>query len=186
LIPVVLVGAVASGCGAKAKAISEPVSPALAVPAPPPRVQTPVEDVPLASSPVLTDGGPIAADTAPSPIKPTPPRQTATRGSESRPQERSPVASAPVVPPEPTPQLRTVPAAEQAAEVRRIENHLRTAITNLDKVRVEALAPGNREQYDAARQFIESAQKAMAEQRLSYALAQAEKASKIALDLVSR
>jgi hypothetical protein len=182
LLPWMLVGAVAAGCGAKAKTITEPVSPALAMPAPPPRVQTPVEDVPLASSPVLTDG-PIA-DIAPAAIaKPVPPRQTAAR-SEAKP-ERIPAAAPPVAQ-DPAPQISTLSAAEQTAELKRIDDHLRTANTNLDRVKVESLSQGNREQYESARQFIDSAVKAKAEQRWSYALTQAEKASKIALELAPR
>jgi hypothetical protein len=180
-----LAGALAIGCGAKAKTVTPPDPVPLAMPAPPPRVQTLAEEELLASSSPSLPEGPIAGIALPSITKPAPPRNRQPAQNTDPKPERSNTGAVSPTPQEPTPQLRTLSAAEQA-DLLRVEQHLKTAQTNLDKVEERSLSAGNREQYENARQFIESARKALAEQRISYALAQAEKAMKIALELAPR
>lgn len=177
----VLTAAVAAGCGAKAKSANAPAIPPLAVPEPPPRVLPPLHETAVVA-PVLPEG-PITAS-AGTPEVPVPAGRTPA--TQTRRETAAPVAADATAqtPLEPSRDLRPGRAAEEAAEVAKIERLLETAKSHLASIlEPSRLSEGNREQYEDARQYIEIAQKAMKERRLSYALANAEKAMTIAVQL---
>ena len=73
--------------------------------------------------------------------------------------------------------------ADREAE-QRITEMLRTALRDLSRVDYRGLTRGGREQYDQAKGFTEEADKALKERNFIYAQTVADKAAKIASELV--
>lgn len=169
----------ATGC-AKARAETVPDGPPLATPQPPSRVFAPIEEEPLVSSP-----SPVAETTpAPAPRVPatTP---TVRRPSAPEPEKPAPApAAAPSVDPPRVLSAVSTPADPEAE--RRINEILRVAKGDLNRVDYRGLTRGGRESYDQAKGFIEEAEKALKERNFVYAQTTADKAGKLATELLGR
>jgi hypothetical protein len=76
----------------------------------------------------------------------------------------------------------STPADREAEQ--RITEMLRTALRDLSRVDYRGLTRGGREQYDQAKGFTEEADKALKERNFIYAQTVADKAAKIASELV--
>lgn len=171
-----LSAALAGGC-AKARAETVPDGPPLATPQPPSRVFAPIEEEPLVSSPVA-DTTPATAPRVPPPAPPvrkTPP-----------PEPEKPTAAAPQPSAEVPRVLSAVSAPADPEAERRINEMLRTALRDLSRVDYRGLTRGGREQYDQAKGFTEEADKALKERNFIYAQTVADKAAKIAQELLGR
>jgi hypothetical protein len=172
-----LSAAVAGGC-AKARAETVPDGPPLATPQPPSRVFAPIEEEPLVSSPVAE----APAATAPRVPPTTPPARRAPQPEPEKP--------APTPAPGPSPEaprvLSAVSAPPDPEAERRITEMLRNAKGDLSRVDYRGLTRGGREQYDSAKGFTEEAEKALKERNFIYAQTAADKAAKLAAELLGR
>jgi len=172
-----LSAALAGGC-AKARAETVPDGPPLATPQPPSRVFAPIEEEPLVSSPVAE------APVAPAPRVPanTPP---ARRTPPPEPEKPTP-APAPAASVEAPRVLSAVSAPLDPEAEKRINELLRNAKGDLSRVDYRGLTRGGREQYDSAKGFTEEAEKALKERNFIYAQTAADKAAKLAAELLGR
>jgi hypothetical protein len=177
----ILAGA-ASGC-AKARAATVPDGPPLAMPLPPPRVFAPVdEEVPLVASPVVPET-PTAEAPQLSP-EPRPPRRAATTPPE---REKSDPAPRPPQPaPEPPRELRAASAPADAEADKKIRALLQTASRNLDQVDYQKLSVAGKEQYENAKSFGDQAGEALTQRNYVFAETLADKAAKLASELLGR
>jgi hypothetical protein len=176
-----LLGA-SAGCANKAGAATVPDGPPLAMPAPPPRVITPVEIVAEAPPPVTPDPAPAA-----------PPRPPAARPPAARqePPAPTPPASQPVVttttPPAPEPrEVRAVPSAAAAAEERKVRDVMTRATRDLNRVDYQKLSVEGKSQYDQSKRFSEQAEQAIKDRNYVYAMTLADKAATLAAELAGR
>jgi hypothetical protein len=172
-----LSAALAGGC-AKARAETVPDGPPLATPQPPSRVFAPIEEEPLVSSPVAE------APVAPAPRVP-PTTQPARRTPPPEPEKPTP-APAPVASVEAPRVLSAVSAPLDPEAEKRINELLRNAKGDLSRVDYRGLTRGGREQYDSAKGFTEEAEKALKERNFIYAQTAADKAAKLAAELLGR
>ena len=174
--------ALASGC-AKARAQTVPDSPPLAMPQPPSRVFAPIEDEPLVSSPVAPEA---PATPAPGVNTARPPARRATTPPPPEKSEAAPppVAAAPA--PEPPRELRAASLPADPEAERRIGDLLNRAARDLNRVDYRNLTRGGKESYDQSKGFSEEADKALKERNFVYALTAAEKAAKLASELLGR
>jgi hypothetical protein len=177
----VLTGA---SCG-KAQARTVPDGPPLDMPAPPPRVIAPVDE-PVESTP--------AELAEPAPAPPTtnrrPARRPATEPAQKvetpppAPAENAPTA-APVDarPPEPPPPptLRAPGSAEKP-----IRDRLSVAQSSLSQVDYAKLSSDGRSQYEQSKRFIQQAEQALTDQNFVFAQTLADKAAKLAAELLGR
>ena len=171
-----LSAALAGGC-AKARAETVPDGPPLATPQPPSRVFAPIEEEPLVSSPV--------AETTPAPAPRVPPPAPPVRRTPP-PEPEKPVAAAPQPSVEAPRVLSAASAPTDPEAERRITEMLRVAKGDLSRVDYRGLTRGGREQYDQAKGFTEEAEKALKERNFIYAQTAADKAAKIAAELLGR
>jgi hypothetical protein len=185
---VLLAAPMMAGC-AKAKA-SElvPDGPPLAMPAPPPRVLAPIEEVAVAAPATPTPAPEPAA--APRTGGTTPPRQPARTEPK---QETPPVVTAPppaAPPPTPTPtetrEVRALPAAAAAAEDKKVRDVMTRASRDLNRVDYQKLSAEGKSQYDQSKRFSEQAEQALKEKNFVYAMTLAEKAATLAEELAPR
>jgi len=172
-----LSAALAGGC-AKARAETVPDGPPLATPQPPSRVFAPIEEEPLVSSPVAE------APVAPPPRVP-PTAQPARRTPPPEPEKPTP-APAPAASVEAPRVLSAVSAPLDPEAEKRINELLRNAKGDLSRVDYRGLTRGGREQYDSAKGFTEEAEKALKERNFIYAQTAADKAAKLAAELLGR
>ena len=172
-----LSAALAGGC-AKARAETVPDGPPLATPQPPSRVFAPIEEEPLVSSPVAE------APVAPPPRVP-PTTQPARRTPPPEPEKPNP-APAPAASVEAPRVLSAVSAPLDPEAEKRINELLRNAKGDLSRVDYRGLTRGGREQYDSAKGFTEEAEKALKERNFIYAQTAADKAAKLAAELLGR
>ena len=172
-----LSAALAGGC-AKARAETVPDGPPLATPQPPSRVFAPIEEEPLVSSPVAE------APVAPPPRVP-PTTQPARRTPPPEPEKPTP-APAPAASEGPPRVLSAVSAPLDPEAEKRINELLRNAKGDLSRVDYRGLTRGGREQYDSAKGFTEEAEKALKERNFIYAQTAADKAAKLAAELLGR
>jgi hypothetical protein len=171
--------ACATGC-AKARAATVPDGPPLAMPIPPPRVFAPVEEVePLAAGPVVPE---TPAAEAPSVPQRRPPRRAAAP-PEDKP-EPAPQPPQPV--PEPQRELRAATAPADAEADRKIRALLLTASRNLGNVDYQKLSLAGKEQYQQAKDFSEQAGEALTQRNYVFAETLADKAAKLASELLGR
>jgi hypothetical protein len=170
-----LLAAVASGC-AKARAQTVPDGPPLAMPPPPSRVFSPLEEEPLVSSPVAEASpapAPRTATTAPPTRKPAPPE----------PEKPAAPAPPPVPSAEQPRQLSAASLPSDPESEKRIIALLNNAARDLKNVDYGKLTRGGKEQYDQAKGFAEEAEKALKERNFVYAQTAADKAAKLASEL---
>jgi hypothetical protein len=167
---------VATGC-AKARAETVPDGPPLAMPQPPSRVFSPLEEEPLVSSPVAE-----APVVAPSPVPPPAPPVRRTPA----PEPEKPVAAAPPPSQEAPRELRAASLPADPEAERRITEVLRVASRDLNRVDYRGLSRGGRDSYDQAKGFIDEAEKALTARNFVYAQTAADKAAKLANELVGR
>jgi hypothetical protein len=172
-----LSAALAGGC-AKARAETVPDGPPLATPQPPSRVFAPIEEEPLVSSPVAE------APVAPAPRVPAS-TQPARRTPPPEPEKPTP-APAPAASVEAPRVLSAVSAPLDPEAEKRINELLRNAKGDLSRVDYRGLTRGGREQYDSAKGFTEEAEKALKERNFIYAQTAADKAAKLAAELLGR
>jgi hypothetical protein len=170
-----LSAALAGGC-AKARAETVPDGPPLATPQPPSRVFAPIEEEPLVSSPVA-EAPAVPAPRVPPPAPP--PRRTPS------PEPEKPAAAAPQ-PSVEAPRVLSAASANDPEAERRITEMLRSAKGDLSRVDYRGLTRGGREQYDQAKGFTEEAEKALKERNFIYAQTAADKAAKLAAELLGR
>ena len=182
-IVLLVLAVVASGCTAKAKAANAPAIPPLSVPAPPPRELPQVEQTAVTAS--IPPDVPITESTPSVVAKPAPSTRAANQDT-TKVQPPAQNTGGLVGPPE-TPRDARAVRPEDVAEQKRIEDTARqmlnttnTALKNIDPAK---LTSGNKQHYEDAKQYVEDAQKALKEGRLSYALVNADKAMKIAQQL---
>ncbi len=177
-----MLGAVVLGAGgaacAKARAESVPDGPPLSVPAPPPRILSPVE------APVMPGVVPESPSVPAAVAPPTAPVRPVT---ESRPR---------LVPPAAAPEdpgagggvagdLRAGSAATAATEST-VRGMLARAARDRASVTVSRLSAAGRSQYQQSERFTAQAQQALRERNLVFAATLAEKAAALALELVGR
>jgi hypothetical protein len=172
-----LAAALAGGC-AKARAETVPDGPPLATPQPPSRVFAPLEEEPLVSSPVAE--APVAP-----PARVPPATQPARRTPPPEPEKPTP-APAPATSVEAPRVLSAVSAPPDPEAEKRINELLRNAKGDLSRVDYRGLTRGGREQYDSAKGFTEEAEKALKERNFVYAQTAADKAAKLAAELLGR
>ena len=173
----------ATGCGKKhVQTVAD--GPPLAMPPPPARVFAPIEDEePLASS---TAVNPDASPTKP-PSAPPPPRP-ASKGRQG--EERAEQTPAPA--PAPTPaieaprELRAASSPADAEAEKKIGEMLKRASSTLGNVYYQGLSTQRRELYDLAKAFIADGDKALKERNYINAETLADKAAKLATDLLGR
>ncbi|HEX5108140.1 MAG TPA: hypothetical protein VFV95_06830 [Vicinamibacterales bacterium] len=179
LLLVLAAGPFALGCGAKAKAATDPVPP-LAIPAPPKHTLPEVEPAALRASSAAPEG---ALTEAPA-VKPPPPLRGRTE-NESRPDPAAntaaPAATA-IAPPEPPRELRSGAIDEQKVQGR-IESLLKSATDALKLVETKDLSRNGKQTYSDAKGFIDTSRRMLMERRFDLALINAEKADKAAQSL---
>jgi outer membrane biosynthesis protein TonB len=169
----------AAGC-AKARAATVPDGPPLAMPLPPPRVFVPVEqEEPLAAGPVAPETPPAEA---PSVTPRRPPRRAATPPEE----KPEPAPQPPQPAPEPQRELRAASTPADAEADKKIRALLSTASKNLGNVDYQKLSVAGREQYDQAKSFGEQAGEALTQRNYVFAETLADKAAKLATELLGR
>jgi hypothetical protein len=178
---VIAAATLAVGCGAKAKASTDPGIPPLVIPAPPQHTMPEVEQPPLRAS----SGAPDGALTAEAPAVKPPPRQ---RPADIEPRsEPAANAAAPAAaaagPPEPLRELRSGAIADERALQAKIDELLKSASGTLNQVDPNRLTRNGKQTFSDAKGFIETSVKMQKERRFDLALAYAEKAEKAALSL---
>ncbi len=173
-----LSAALASGC-VKARAQTVPNGPPLSTPPPPSRVFAPVEEEPLVSSPREETPDPLVK--APNVAPPAPPVRT-----RPAPEPEKPVAAAPTPVAEPPRELRAASSPADPEAERRITDILVIAKRDLNRVDYRGLTRGGRESYDQAKGFIDEAEKALVGRNFIYAQTAADKAAKLASELLGR
>jgi len=172
--------ALAAGC-AKARAATVPDGPPLAMPLPPPRVFAPIDE-PLAATPVVA-GTP--ATEAPQVTPRRPPRGRPTPATpEPEKVEAAPLPPQPV--PEPPRELRAASAPADAEADRKVRALLALASRDLANVDYRKLSAAGREQYDQAKSFGEQADEALKQRNYVFASTLADKAAKLATELLGR
>jgi len=160
-----------------------PDGPPLATPPPPSRVFAPVEDEPLVSSPVPE----APASPAPGVNTAKPPaRRASTTPPQPEKPEPTPTPSAPAPVADAPRELRAASSPADPEAERRIGDILNRASRDLNRVDYSRLTRGGKEQYDQAKGFTEEAEKALKERNLVYAQTAAEKAAKLAAELLGR
>jgi outer membrane biosynthesis protein TonB len=173
--------AFAAGCGKKhVQTVAD--GPALAMPAPPSRVFAPIED----EEPLASAAAPVSTETpsprATPPTRPTPRRQTA----EPERTEQAPSAPAVAPTPEPPRELRPASSPGDQESERKIGELMRRAQQTLNNVDYRVLSTGRRDNYDSAKAMITEAEKALKERNYLLAETLADKAVKLATDLLGR
>jgi len=177
IVQCAVLAGVAAGC-VKARAQTVPDGPPLATPPPPSRVFAPLEDEPLVSSPVA-DVEVAAVPNVPV-ARPTPRRQPPAE--TEKPEPAPPPAPAVEAPRE----LRAASLPGDSESERRILGLLNTANRDLRGVDYGKLTRGGKESYDQAKGFVEEAEKALKERNFVYAQTAADKAAKLANELLGR
>ena len=169
----------AAGC-AKARAATVPDGPPLAMPLPPPRVFAPVDaEEPLAAGPAVPET-PIVEPPQLTPSRP--PRRTAT----APPEKPEPAPQPPPPAQEPQRELRAASTPADAEADKKIRTLLAVATRNLGQVDYQRLSVAGREQYDNAKSFGEQADEALAQRNYVFAETLADKAAKLAAELLGR
>jgi hypothetical protein len=180
-LALLLVFAAACGAGAcsKARAQTVPDGPPLAMPEPPPRVVTPVEE-PLAAVPIITELPPAAA--------PTPPARTPPRGREAAATTPPPPVAPATPPPAPVvePPRPARPTAQEQAEEKRIRGLLARATRDIGRIDYRRLSNEGRAQYDQSKALAEQAEQALKDRNWVFADTLADKAATLAAELVDR
>jgi hypothetical protein len=178
LLFVLAAGTFAVGCGAKAKAATDPIPP-LVIPSPPKHTLPEVEPPALRASSAAPDG----ALTAEAPAVKPPPAKRAE--NESRPEPAANTAAptaAAIAPPEPPRELRSGAIDERAVQLR-VDALLKTATEALSLVETKGLTRNGKQTYNDAKGFIDTSRRMLMERGFDLALINAEKAEKAAQSL---
>jgi hypothetical protein len=132
-----------------------------------PLAAAPVPETPTAGAPQLPAQRPVRrpASTPPEPEKPVPPPAQPT--------------------PEPQRELRAASTPADAEADRKIRTLLQVASRNLGQVDYQRLSVAGREQYDQAKSFGEQAGEALTQRNYVFAETLADKAAKLASELLS-
>jgi len=178
---IVYLAALAAGC-AKARAATVPDGPPLAMPLPPPRVFAPIDEEPLAAVPAVAE---TPAAEAPQLPQSRPPRRATTAPPEPEKTEPTP-APPPALAPEPPRELRAASTPADAEAERKVRAMLGLASRNLAQVDYRKLSVAGREQYDQAKSFGEQADEAIGQRNYVFAETLADKAAKLATELLGR
>jgi hypothetical protein len=176
----------ATGC-THASAKTTPETPALDMPAPPPRDVEPAE----AETPPPPVPAPTPAPVDPSRGTPARPRPPAAQPSTPpAPQQPAPPPAAPPAPQpshaEPPAVLQAAPATAEGETERGIRAVLVRANTDLSRVDYRTLNADARTQYDTAKRFARQADDAMRAKNLVFAKNMADKAAALAAQLAGR
>jgi hypothetical protein len=173
--------AAGAGC-AKARAATVPDGPPLAMPQPPPRVFAPVDaEEPLAANPVVPETPTVEA---PQVTPRRPPRRPTTTTTEAEKPEPTPQPPQPA--PEPQRELRAASTPADAEADKKIRALLAAASRNLGQVDYQKLSVAGREQYQQAKDFGEQAGEALTQRNYVFAETLADKAAKLATELLGR
>ena len=174
----------AAGC-AKARAQTVPDGPPLATPPPPSRAYAPIEqEEPLASAQV-PNAESVKATTAPS-ANQTKPQSPRPRQAETERTEQPAVAApqpAPVV--EPPRELRAASSPSDAESERKVNDLIRRAQQALNGVYYQGLSSVRKEQYEIVKASLKEADQAIKERNFPYAETLADKAVKLASELLA-
>jgi len=169
-----------AGCSARARAQALPDGPPLAVPV------APAHEIVIEQ---IAEAPPPEPEPEPVPVQP-PPRPAGTRTQVSKPAPRPettppPTQPAVVTPPPPpeAPVLRAQPASA-AGDERKIQDLMKKATTDLNRVDYKKLSDDGKAQYDQSKRFNDQAQQAIKERNFVLALTLAEKAATLAAELV--
>jgi len=176
--------AVAGGCGKKhIQTVAD--GPALAMPAPPSRVFAPIEDEePLAATTRPESNTPAQPPSAPQQASPS--RRRPTPAESERTEQPAAPASAPAPTIEVPRELRAASSPTDADAERKIGDLIKRASSTLGNVYYQGLTIQRRELYELAKASITDAEKAMKERNYQYAETLADKALKLATELLGR
>jgi hypothetical protein len=149
------------------------------MPAPPPRVIAPVEEVRVSAPPAAPD---------PAPATPLQPAATKPPARQDPPAVASqPSAQPAATPPAPEPrEVRAVPSAAAAAEERKVRDVMARAGRDLQRVDYQRLSAEGKSQYDQSKRFSEQADLAIKDRNYVYAMTLADKAATLAAELAGR
>lgn len=180
LLPVIGCALWLSGC-THAQAKTTPDSPALDMPAPPPRDVEAVDTG--APPPLMLPGEPARRTTPARRPAPTPP-PTAAPKTEPKPEPPA-VESKPEETPKTAPPttLQTTPAGAEGEMERSIRSTLGRATGDLSRIDYRGLNTEARTQYDTAKNFIRQAESAITSKNLNFAKTLADKAAALAAQL---
>jgi len=173
--------AIAGGCGKK-RVQTVPDGPALVMPAPPSRVFAPIED----EEPIATSTVPEAPPARAPGVSPTAKPPARPKPAEAERAEQAPPAPAAAPTPEPPRELRAASSPTDAEAEKKIGEQIKRAASTLGNVYYQGLSPSRREQYEQAKDFISNGEKAMKERNFIYAETLADKALKLATELLGR
>jgi hypothetical protein len=170
----------AGGCGKKrVQTVAD--GPALVMPPPPSRVFAPIED----EEPLAAERAPDTPTRAPAVNTTTKPAARPKPAEPERPEQAPPVPAV-ASPPEPPRELRTASAPADPESERKILEMLKRASSTLGTVYYQGLSVARREQYEQIKGLMIEAEKAIKERNFPLAETLADKASKLATDLVGR
>jgi hypothetical protein len=182
ILPAVVCACSTAACLGRTKAIVIPTT--LDMPEPPPRVVEVREPdmpppIPLPEEPVRN------TPTRPSPNRPT---TEPARPAQPPPAETPVDAAKPeeLTPRPPPAALQTTPTQREEQVGRQIEDKLRQAQGDLNRINYQNLSADGKTQYDSAKRFVSLAQQALREKNLVFAIIMADKAATIAAQLFGR
>ena len=173
----------AAGC-AKVRAQSVPDGPPLATPPPPSRAFAPIEEEePLASTPVeKAPSATTPAATNPTTKAPPPrPRQAETERTE-QPAVATPQPAPTVEAPR---ELRAASSPSNAESERKVNDLIRRAQQSLNGVYYQGLSSERKEQYELVKASLKEADQQIKERNFPYAETLADKALKLATELLA-
>jgi type IV secretory pathway VirB10-like protein len=169
----------AGGCGKKrVQTVAD--GPALTMPPPPSRVFAPIED----EEPLAAERVPDAPVRLPA-VNPTTKPAAKPKPAEAERTEQAPPAPATAAP-EPPRELRAASSPADPESEKKIGELLKRASSTLGNVYYQGLSTGRRENYEQAKAFITEAEKALKERNYLYAETLADKAGKLATELLGR
>jgi hypothetical protein len=188
LAVVVILGALASGCGVATRAQAPVERPTLEVPPAPPRV---IDPAPL---PEVVQVEPTIEFLPPAPVepkaRPRAQRDTAssreTQKPEQKPETPAVDPAAPSVPAQSTPPVQRPQANADAAAAGRIREMIQRTTATLNNVDYQKLSDQRRGAYKDAQNHIAGAEIALKESNFELAQEMAEKAEKLANALQGR
>ena len=154
------------------------------MPAPPSRVFSPIEDEEPLASTRPEQQRPTEAPSATQP--PSPARRRPTPAEAERTEQPPAPASAPAPTIEVPRELRAASSPTDADAERKIGDLIKRASSTLGNVYYQGLSIQRRELYELAKASITDAEKAMKERNYQYAETLADKALKLATELLGR
>jgi hypothetical protein len=180
----VLMAPLAAGCR-HAQAKTSPETPALEMPAPPPRE---VESIEVEPPPPVGLATEPAHNPPPRPRPSPPPARVEPKPTEPQKIDIPAVEAPkpPEEPPKPQTTLQMTPATAEGDVERTIRSALQRASADLNRVDYRALNADARNQYDQAKRWVQQADENIKTKNLVFAKSIAEKAATIAAQLAGR